>query len=193
MMVGPTKAFFMDEISTGLDSSTTFQIVTCLQQFAHVIGATILISLLQPTPETFDLFDDIILMDEGKIVYNGPKSDVQEFFEYCGFKCPPRKGLADFLLEVLSQKDQAQYWFHRDQPHSYVSTDKFIAAFKEFHAGQRLNEELYAPFKITEDHKNALSFNIYSFEKWELFKACLTREWLLTKRNSFLYMFRSAQ
>ncbi|MBA0790755.1 hypothetical protein Gohar_015382, partial [Gossypium harknessii] len=121
------------------------------------IGATILISLLQPTPETFDLFDDIILMDEGKIVYNGPKSDVQEFFEYCGFKCPPRKGLADFLLEVLSQKDQAQYWFHRDQPHSYVSTDKFIAAFKEFHAGQRLNEELYAPFKITEDHKNALS------------------------------------
>ncbi|KAK8288789.1 hypothetical protein V6Z12_D07G147700 [Gossypium hirsutum] len=193
MMVGPTIAFFMDEISTGLDSSTTFQIVTCLQQLAHVIGATILISLLQPTPETFDLFDDIILMDEGKIVYNGPKSDVQEFFEYCGFKCPPRKGLADFLLEVLSQKDQAQYWFHRDQPHSYVSTDKFIAAFKEFHAGQRLNEELYAPFKIAEDHKNALSFNIYSFEKWELFKACLTREWLLTKRNSFLYMFRSAQ
>ncbi|XP_052489082.1 pleiotropic drug resistance protein 3-like isoform X3 [Gossypium raimondii] len=193
MMVGPTIAFFMDEISTGLDSSTTFQIVTCLQQLAHVIGATILISLLQPTPETVDLFDDIILMDEGKIVYNGPKSDVQEFFEYCGFKCPPRKGLADFLLEVLSQKDQAQYWFHRDQPHSYVSTDKFIAAFKEFLAGQRLNEELYAPFKITEDHKNALSFNIYSFEKWELFKACLTREWLLTKRNSFLYMFRSAQ
>ncbi|PPD85940.1 hypothetical protein GOBAR_DD17123 [Gossypium barbadense] len=126
------------------------------------IGATILISLLQPTPETFDLFDDIILMDEGKIVYNGPKSDVQEFFEYCGFKCPPRKGLADFLLEVLSQKDQAQYWFHRDQPHSYVSTDKFIAAFKEFHAGQRLNEELYAPFKIAEDHKNALSAQLVS-------------------------------
>ncbi|MBA0605079.1 hypothetical protein Godav_017691, partial [Gossypium davidsonii] len=167
--------------------------ISCGEKKRLTIGATILISLLQPTPETFDLFDDIILMDEGKIVYNGPKSDVQEFFEYCGFKCPPRKGLADFLLEVLSQKDQAQYWFHRDQPHSYVSTDKFIAAFKEFHAGQRLNEELYAPFKITEDHKNALSFNIYSFEKWELFKACLTREWLLTKRNSFLYMFRSAQ
>ncbi|KAK3135929.1 hypothetical protein QOZ80_5BG0425410 [Eleusine coracana subsp. coracana] len=36
MIVGPSKALFMDEISTGLDSSTTFQIVSCLQQLAHM-------------------------------------------------------------------------------------------------------------------------------------------------------------
>ena len=36
MIVGPSKALFMDEISTGLDSSTTFQIVSCLQQLAHI-------------------------------------------------------------------------------------------------------------------------------------------------------------
>ncbi|XVF32975.1 hypothetical protein REPUB_Repub17cG0128800 [Reevesia pubescens] len=193
MIVGPTKALFMDEISTGLDSSTTFQIITCLQQLAHIMGATILISLLQPAPEAFDLFDDIILMAEGKIVYHGPRSDVQEFFEHCGFRCPPRKGLADFLQEVLSRKDQAQYWYHMDRPHSYVSTDKFIAAFKEFHAGLRLNEELSTAFNKTEDHENALSFNTYSLGKWELFKACLAREWLLMKRNSYFYVFKSAQ
>ncbi|KAL1060575.1 hypothetical protein V6Z11_1Z087400 [Gossypium hirsutum] len=192
MMVGPIKSLFMDEISTGLDSSTTFQIVTCLQQLAHITRATILISLLQPTPETFELFDDIILMAEGKILYQGPRSEVQEFFEYCGFRCPQRKGLADFLQEVLSEKDQAQYWFHRDRPYSYVSTDKFIAAFKEFH-GQRLHEEIYTPFNKTENHKNALSFNIHSLGKWELFKACLSREWLLTKRHSRLYVLKSSQ
>ncbi len=27
-----------------------------------------------------------------------------------GFKLPERKGIADFLQEVTSQKDQAQYW-----------------------------------------------------------------------------------
>ncbi|XP_012480072.1 pleiotropic drug resistance protein 3 [Gossypium raimondii] len=193
MMVGPIKSLFMDEISTGLDSSTAFQIVTCLQQLAHITGATILISLLQPTPEIFELFDDIILMAEGKIVYQGPRSEVQEFFEYCGFRCPQRKGLADFLQEVLSEKDQAQYWFHRDRPYSYFSTHKFIAAFKEFHVGQRLHEEIYTPFNKTENHKNALSFNIHSLGKWELFKACLSREWLLTKRNSCLYVLKSSQ
>lgn len=100
MIVGPTKALFMDEISTGLDSSTTFQIVTCLQQLAHITESTVVVSLLQPAPETYDLFDDIILMAEGKIVYQGPRSQILLFFEECGFKCPERKGAADFLQEV---------------------------------------------------------------------------------------------
>lgn len=91
----------MDEISTGLDSSTTFQIVKCLQQIVHLTEATILMSLLQPAPETFDLFDDIILLSEGQIVYQGPREHVLEFFETCGFKCPERKGTADFLQEVI--------------------------------------------------------------------------------------------
>jgi ABC-type multidrug transport system ATPase subunit len=100
MIVGPTQALFMDEISSGLDSSTTFQIVTCLQQLVHITDSTALISLLQPAPETFNLFDDVILMAEGKIVYHGPCSHALQFFEDCGFKCPQRKGAADFLQEV---------------------------------------------------------------------------------------------
>jgi ABC-type multidrug transport system ATPase subunit len=101
MIVGPSKALFMDEISTGLDSSTTFQIVTCLQRLAHISESTILVSLLQPAPETYDLFDDIILMAEGQIVYHGSKNYIMSFFESCGFKCPERKGCADFLQEVF--------------------------------------------------------------------------------------------
>ena len=100
MIVGPTKTLFMDEISTGLDSSTTYQIVKCLKHFTNLMDATILISLLQPAPEIFDLFDDIKLLSEGQIVYHGPRENVLEFFESCGFKCPERKGTADFLQEV---------------------------------------------------------------------------------------------
>lgn len=100
MIVGPTGTLFMDEISTGLDSSTTYQIVKCLQQIAHLTESTMLMSLLQPAPETFDLFDDIILLAEGHIVYQGPRENVLDFFLSCGFKCPERKGTADFLQEV---------------------------------------------------------------------------------------------
>ncbi|TYI55095.1 hypothetical protein E1A91_D11G116800v1 [Gossypium mustelinum] len=193
MIIGPNKALFMDEISTGLDSSTTFQIVTCLQQLTHITEATILVSLLQPPPETFDLFDDIILMAEGKIVYQGPRNYVQEFFEHCGFRCPERKGVADFLQEVLSEKDQAQYWYRKDQPYSFVSVDNFIVAFNKFHTVQKLNEELCTPFHKCESHKSALSFNIYSLGKWELLKTCMAREWLLIKRNSFVYVSKTLQ
>lgn len=90
----------MDEISTGLDSSTTFQMVNSLRQSIHILNGTAVISLLQPAPETYELFDDIILLSDGQIVYQGPRENVLEFFEYMGFKCPERKGVADFLQEV---------------------------------------------------------------------------------------------
>lgn len=103
MIVGPIKTLFMDEISTGLDSSTTYQIVTCLQQLAHISDATAVVSLLQPAPETFELFDDLLLIAEGRIVFHGPRGHALQFFEICGFKCPERKGVADFLQEVRQQ------------------------------------------------------------------------------------------
>ncbi|KAL7001868.1 transcription factor, variant 2, partial [Sarracenia purpurea var. burkii] len=100
MLVGQARALFMDEISSGLDSSTTFQIVNSIRQSIHILHGTAVISLLQPAPETYDLFDDIILLSDGKIVYQGSRECVLDFFEHMGFKCPERKGVADFLQEV---------------------------------------------------------------------------------------------
>ncbi|XP_061995123.1 pleiotropic drug resistance protein 3-like [Rosa rugosa] len=193
MIVGPTKALFMDEISTGLDSSTTFQIVTYLQQLVHITDTTALVSLLQPAPETFDLFDDVILMAEGKIVYHGPRSHALQFFEDCGFKCPPRKGAADYLQEVISKKDQAQYWKHDNIPYDYVSVDKFSQLFRASYLGKKLTDELSKPYEKSPGQDKALSFSIYSVRKWELFKACMGRELLLMKRNSYVYVFKTAQ
>ena len=104
MLVGPSKVLFMDEISTGLDSSTAFQIVNSIKQYVHILNGTAVISLLQPAPETYNLFDDIILISDGRIVYQGPREQVLEFFESVGFKCPERKGVADFLQEVSLNK-----------------------------------------------------------------------------------------
>ena len=55
----------MDQISTGLDSSTTFQMVQSLRHMAHLQHATICVALLQPAPEVFDLFDDLMVLAEG--------------------------------------------------------------------------------------------------------------------------------
>ncbi|KAH7835973.1 hypothetical protein Vadar_031613 [Vaccinium darrowii] len=192
IIIGPPRALFMDEISNGLDSSTTYQIVACLQQLAHIMDATILVGLLQPASETFDLFDDIILMAEGKIVYHGPRSQVLDFFEDCGFRCPKRKGVADFLQEVISRKDQAQYWHKDEESCSYISVDMLSKKFKESTYGKKLDEELSQPFMEC-SNKKASSFGMYSLSKWALFTACMSRECLLMRRNSFLYVFKLIQ
>ncbi|XP_061336750.1 pleiotropic drug resistance protein 1-like isoform X2 [Gastrolobium bilobum] len=193
MLVGPANALFMDEISTGLDSSTTFQIVSSLRQYVHILNGTALISLLQPAPETYDLFDDIILISDGQIVYQGPREYVLDFFESMGFKCPERKGVADFLQEVTSKKDQAQYWARRDEPYRFVTVTQFAEAFQSFHIGRRLGDELAVPFDKSKNHPAALTTEKYGINKKELLKANFAREYLLMKRNSFVYIFKLCQ
>ncbi|XP_044481156.1 pleiotropic drug resistance protein 1-like isoform X2 [Mangifera indica] len=228
MLVGPANALFMDEISTGLDSSTTFQIVNCIRQIIHIIDGTALISLLQPAPETYDLFDDIIVLSEGQIVYQGPREHVLEFFESIGFKCPERKGVADFLQEVCangglfkclfplfiynwtckvsywifinikgfqvtSRKDQQQYWTSKDEPYRFITVKEFSDAFQSFHVGRKLGDDLGTPFDKRKSHPAALTTKAYGVNKMELFKACFSREFLLMKRNSFVYYFKLGQ
>ncbi|KAM3688042.1 hypothetical protein ACJW31_10G120600 [Castanea mollissima] len=193
MLVGPARAFFMDEISTGLDSSTTFQIVNSLRQAIHTLEGTAVISLLQPAPETYDLFDDIILLSDGQVVYQGPRENALEFFESMGFKCPERKGVADYLQEVTSRKDQQQYWANKDIPYAYITVKEFADAFQSFHIGQKLGDELAIPFDKAKGHPAALTTKKYGVGKKELLKACISRELLLMKRNSFFYMFKMVQ
>lgn len=238
MLVGPMKTLFMDEISTGLDSSTTYQIIKCLGQFAHVIESTIFISLLQPAPETYELFDDLVLISDGKLVYHGPRDSVLEFLETCGFRCPERKGVADFLqevckiiyslidcvlaelflrwkkkfqilhclwisdehyrgllpiLQVTSRKDQEQYWIDKSKPYRFVTVGEFSEAYKRFHVGQAMAEELKIPYDKSKSHKAALIFSQWSMPKWDLLKVTFDREVTLLKRSSFIYIFKSSQ
>nr|AOF42830.1 ABCG/PDR subfamily ABC transporter [Petunia x hybrida] len=192
MLVGPSKALFMDEISTGLDSSTTYSIVNSLRQTVQILKETAVISLLQPAPETYNLFDDIILLTDGLVVYQGPREDVLAFFESMGFKCPDRKGVADFLQEVTSKKDQQQYWARRDEPYRFITSKEFAEAYQSFHVGRKQLDELGA--HLTEQsHPAALSNQKYGIGKKQLLKVCTEREYLLMKRNSFLFIFKFFQ
>jgi hypothetical protein len=62
---GKQSLLVMDEISTGLDSAVTYQVVSDLAKACHFTSRSILVSLLQPTPEVFNLFDDVIMLAEG--------------------------------------------------------------------------------------------------------------------------------
>ncbi|KAK3226771.1 hypothetical protein Dsin_006633 [Dipteronia sinensis] len=193
MLVGPAKVLLMDEISTGLDSSTTFQICNSMKQMVHVMDVTMIISLLQPAPETYDLFDDIVLISEGQVVYQGPRENVLEFFEYTGFKCPDRKGFADFLQEVTSMKDQEQYWFNKNKSYKYVSVSDFVELFSSFHIGKHISSELNVPYDKSKVHPTALVREKFGISNWELLKACFAREWLLMKRSGFVFIFKTVQ
>lgn len=50
-------------------SATTFSVVQSFVKIAHAMRRTFVISLLQPPPEVVQLFDDILLLTDGRAVY----------------------------------------------------------------------------------------------------------------------------
>ncbi|CAN4099865.1 unnamed protein product [Withania somnifera] len=192
LLMGASRVLLMDEISTGLDSSTTYQIIKYLKHTTRAFDGTTMVSLLQPDPETYCLFDDIILLSEGQIIYQGPRESALEFFEFMGFKCPSRKNVADFLQELTSEKDQGQYWFLNSQ-YNYVSATKFAEGFQSFHVGNALAQELAIPFDKRNNHPAALSSSTYGVKKSELLKITFDWQMLLLKRNSAVLVFKVIQ
>ncbi|GMI91873.1 pleiotropic drug resistance 12, ATP-binding cassette G40, PLEIOTROPIC DRUG RESISTANCE 12 [Hibiscus trionum] len=192
MLASPAKLLLMDEVSTGLDSATTYQIVKSLRQYIHILNGTAFITLLQPAPETFELFDDIVLLSNGQIVYQGPREHVLEFFESMGFKCPARKGVADFLQEVTLMKNQRQYWTQTDKAYSFVTVEEFAKAFLSFHLGKRFQIDLATSFDKNQSDPTLFTTKNYGVKRMELLKACFSREFLLMKRNP-VYIFKLVQ
>ncbi|KUF77458.1 ABC transporter G family member 36 [Phytophthora nicotianae] len=108
MAIGNKCAFFMDETSTGLDSATTFDIVRKQREIAKQQHKTFVMALLQPAPEVFELFDSILLLNEGEVVYHGPRDQVLPYFQTLGLLCPLDVDVADFLSDI-GTKQQRQY------------------------------------------------------------------------------------
>uniref|UniRef100_A0A453SIL2 Uncharacterized protein n=1 Tax=Aegilops tauschii subsp. strangulata TaxID=200361 RepID=A0A453SIL2_AEGTS len=96
-------------------------------------------------------------------------------------------------LQVTSRKDQPQYWARNDRRYQYVPVKEFARAFQAFHVGQSLAAELSRPFDRSQCHPASLTTKPYGASKMELLRACVEREWLLMKRNMFVYRFRAFQ
>ncbi|GMF30047.1 unnamed protein product [Phytophthora lilii] len=145
MEFGNKYVMMMDEISTGLDSAATFDIITTQRSIAKKFRKTVVISLLQPSPEVFELFDDVVILNEGHVMYHGPRAEALGYFESLGFKCPPRRDVADFLLDLGTDK-QGQYEVEVARGISIPRTSSdFADAFERSPIYDRMRADLEDP------------------------------------------------
>lgn len=96
------KLLFLDEPTSGLDSVTALSLCTLLRDIAHSGQCTVITTIHQPQTKIFQMFDDLILLKAGSIVYYGPTNDVCDFFAEAGFPCPPMTNPADHVLDVIT-------------------------------------------------------------------------------------------
>mmetsp|Transcript_6808 Transcript_6808/g.11284 ORF Transcript_6808/g.11284 Transcript_6808/m.11284 type:complete len:1439 (+) Transcript_6808:110-4426(+) len=194
MILLPGEVKVMDAVSNGLDAATTYDIIQSLKIFTTTLKATAVVSLLQPAPEVFNLFDDLILLSQGQIIYHGPVERVLEYFEGIGYVCPPDVDVADFLQEVpmpegqkylavSSQVTDSSEVLGSDAPSRVVGTAQLAAAwrgsalFKDLETDmEAIENESHPPWLKYHSDKYAASFMFY-------LRLLLEREVMVLKRD----------
>ncbi|KAI9895973.1 hypothetical protein PsorP6_019427 [Peronosclerospora sorghi] len=89
MEFGTNYVKLMDEISTGLDSAATYDIVKTQRSIAKKLQKKV-----------FELFDDVILLNDGYVLYHIPRERIVNHFESLGFNFPPERDVADCFLDL---------------------------------------------------------------------------------------------
>lgn len=104
-LVTNARLICADEISTGLDAAVTFNIVAALRAWARTTNGTAIVALLQPTPEVFAHFDNLMLLREGAPVYNGPRAKAADYFAGLGYVPPAAdsgEDIADWFVNLVA-------------------------------------------------------------------------------------------
>lgn len=92
---------FLDEPTTGLDSTNAAQVVDVLSDLS-LNGVNVILSIHQPRADILRLMNRALLLSGlGRVVYNGPVSYLQRHLDAIGVPVPPGTlNMADFLLDT---------------------------------------------------------------------------------------------
>ncbi|TMW67919.1 hypothetical protein Poli38472_007591 [Pythium oligandrum] len=191
MQFGSSLVTFMDEISTGLDSAATFDIIKTQRSVAKNLRKTVVIALLQPSPEVFALFDDVLILNDGEVMYHGPRDQVESYFADLGFVCPPVRDVADFLLD-LGTRQQRRYEVTRvdgSQPPRKASEYAFIFRQSSIYKGMIEYVNGAHDPALLEDKKELVEL-VPEFHQsfWGSTRTLMGREWKKMSRNPAFYL-----
>jgi len=91
----------LDEPTSGLDASTALRIIRILRSEANR-GVSVLATIHQPSAAILSCFDRVILLSEGYTIFNGPPSEVTQFYKPFGLNMPKFCNPADKLSMIAS-------------------------------------------------------------------------------------------
>ena len=100
-LISNPSLIFLDEPTTGLDSYTATSLMKILKNLANS-GRTIVQTIHQPNSEIYDLFDKLLLISCGKILYFNDREKAVGYFSSINFKVPDLTNPADYFMSIMS-------------------------------------------------------------------------------------------
>ena len=165
----------IDELTSGLDSHSAKEIFKILNDLKST-GTTIILSLHQPSYEIFSMIDNLILMQNGKFVYQGNPNDSIKYFCDIGFEVPKFIIPTDYYLRII-----------------HISNRNDLNT-EEVETIRKLEKKYKENYLFRPDNPKFLEFNEFSTNNFFTYiKLLLWREFINYKRNPFNRNVKVAQ
>ncbi|SNX85670.1 probable SNQ2 - ABC transporter involved in multidrug resistance [Melanopsichium pennsylvanicum] len=136
------KVALFDNSSRGLDSSTALEFVKSLRISTDIASTTTMASIYQAGEGLTQLFDKLLVINEGRQVYYGPTSEAVEYFNDMGYVPQDRQTTADFLVactDAMGRKVRDGY--EKRVPRT---ADEMARYWQESPQGQKNRQEVEA-------------------------------------------------
>ena len=101
-LISSPPVIILDEPTSGLDSYQAGQVTKSLRKLADS-GKTIIAVIHQPSQNVFSMFDDLLLISEGNLMYYGEVKQVRSYLQNLGYPCSNDTGTAEFVLDCISR------------------------------------------------------------------------------------------
>lgn len=118
-----------DNSTRGLDASTALDYAKSLRIMTDISNRTTLVTLYQAGEGIYELMDKVLVIDQGRCIFQGPAQEAKQYFLDLGFFCPERQTTADFLTAIT---DPVERQFQEGKEASTPRTpDELEKAFRE--------------------------------------------------------------
>lgn len=83
-MVTFPRVLFLDEVTSGLDSTAAREVISSIKTLAFAEGMIVIASIHQPSLDTLSQFSKVAFLASGKLCYHGKVDELDRFFEAWG-------------------------------------------------------------------------------------------------------------
>ncbi|KAF4637433.1 hypothetical protein G7Y89_g666 [Cudoniella acicularis] len=147
-----------DNSTRGLDASTALDYANSLRVMTDISDRTTIVTLYQAGEGIYELMDKVLVIDEGRMIYQGSAKDAKRYFIDLGYYCPERQTTADFLTACTDPNERRfRDDFDGPIPKGSIELEK---AFRESEAYKLVLQDInsYEKDLKDSDHADARQF-----------------------------------
>lgn len=193
--------FCWDNSTRGLDASSALEWAKALRCMTDTYGLATIVTLYQAGNGIYDLFDKVLVLDEGQQIFYGPMKNARPFFEHQGFVCREGANVADYLTGVtVPTEREIKSGFESSFPRTAIdirsryessATYKNMVQEEDYPTTARARD-CTSTFQeaIAVDQHNSLRDSVFTVSLYQQVMTCIIRQYQIIRNDKATFLIK---